>query len=119
MLNGLVGQLAALSLEQRFAPRLSISAAHRPCTPPSDCTAKPLPDQLAGLAHRVAQVVQESSDPDAIHASALIDLLYEPGVGKPLQRSISSLQMAAWLGNRPAAVLADLAADKRAERTQA
>ncbi|MBA3970226.1 MAG: hypothetical protein H0X52_09000, partial [Gemmatimonadetes bacterium] len=77
-----------------------------------------MPDQLAGLAHRVAQVVQESSDPDAIHASALIDLLYEPGVGKPLQRSISSLQMAAWLGNRPAAVLADLAAAYliRAER---
>jgi CHAT domain-containing protein len=53
-----------------------------------------------------------------MHAAALIDLLYEGGVGKSLQRAISSLQTAARLSDRPAPVLADLAAAYlvRAER---
>ncbi|HEV2736031.1 MAG TPA: CHAT domain-containing protein, partial [Longimicrobiaceae bacterium] len=53
-----------------------------------------------------------------MHAAALIDLLYERGVGKPLQRSINSLQVVRRLTTRPAPVLSDLAAAYliRAER---
>lgn len=45
-----------------------------------------------------------------MHASALVDLLYAADGGKSLQRSISLLQTAARLTDRPAPVLADLAA---------
>jgi CHAT domain-containing protein len=56
-----------------------------------------------------------------MHAAALIDLLFENAAGKSLQRSISSLQMAERLADRPAPVLADLAAAYlvRAERNGA
>jgi CHAT domain-containing protein/tetratricopeptide (TPR) repeat protein len=72
-------------------------------------------DRVAGIAARAAR---HRSDPHALHAGALIDLLYEPGTGKPLHRSISLLQTAARLTDRPGPVLADLAAAYlvRAER---
>lgn len=55
-----------------------------------------------------------------MQAAALSDLLYGPGDGKSLQQAISSLQTAARLAERPAPVLADLAAAYivRAERAQ-
>ena len=53
-----------------------------------------------------------------MHAAALIDLLYGSDAGKSLQRAISSVQTAARLADRPAPMLADLAAAYlvRAER---
>jgi CHAT domain-containing protein len=63
--------------------------------------------------------MRKGIDPTALHTAALVDLLYEEGGGKSLQRAISSLQTAAQLADRPAPVLADLAAAYivRAERT--
>ncbi|MFL5539200.1 MAG: CHAT domain-containing protein [Longimicrobiaceae bacterium] len=61
------------------------------------------------LAARVAREARTSGDPDALHLSALVDLFTDPGVGKPLQRALSSLQTTATLSSHPAPVLADLA----------
>jgi CHAT domain-containing protein/tetratricopeptide (TPR) repeat protein len=50
------------------------------------------------------------ADPDALHAVAIAELLLGAGSGKSVQRSISLLQSAARLSDRPTPVLADLAA---------
>ena len=62
--------------------------------------------RLAAIAGRAAH---ERENPEAIWTLALVDLLTD-SAGKSLQRSISSLRAAANLTERPAAVLADLAA---------
>jgi CHAT domain-containing protein len=56
--------------------------------------------------------------PDALHASALFDLLWADDEGTSLRRSIQYLQTAARLDPRPAPILADLSAAHlvRAER---
>lgn len=75
-------------------------------------------EHLSEISTRAAQSTRLGADPDAMRAAALIDLLYEPGPGKSLQRSISFLQAAARLTSRRSEVLADLAAAYlvRAER---
>ena len=71
-------------------------------------------------AARAAREARSSGEPEALHLSALADLASEPGLGKPLQRAISSLQTTATLSSHPAPVLADLAGAYlvRAERAR-
>jgi CHAT domain-containing protein len=128
------GLLAELAREvpsaPAIAPRLSISGPRPPCTPPqadaegprTPCPAakaRPRPERIARIAARAAQGVRTGTDAGAIHTTALIDLLFEGGGGKSLDRAISSLRTAAELSDHPAPVLADLAAAYlvRAERT--
>ena len=59
---------------------------------------------------RAAREVRESGSPQALHASALIDLAWSDTAGIPLDRSISYLQTAARVSERPGAALTDLAA---------
>jgi CHAT domain-containing protein/tetratricopeptide (TPR) repeat protein len=73
--------------------------------------------RLAALASRAASA---SSDPDTLHAIALVDLLWADTAGTSLNRSITYLETAARLSDHPAPVFTDLAAAHlvRAERTQ-
>jgi hypothetical protein len=122
----LVGELALETKGvRRVTPRLSISPDEPSCTGPesgSACavsaTAPPLSEEITSIGVRASRAMRTSGDPDALHAAALIDLLYDDKPGKSLQRSISTLQTAVRLANRPAPVLADLAAAYliRAER---
>lgn len=125
--RGLMGELAReLDGAIPIAPRLSISAPGGPCIRGTDDEANARcadasaesAKRIAAIAVRAEQAVREGADPQAMHAAALIDLLYDGGGGKSLGRSISSLQTAARLSEQPAGVLADLAAAYlvRAER---
>jgi CHAT domain-containing protein len=128
--KGLLGELAReLDAAQAISPRLSIGRAEPPCIAEEiraagdrrSCAPRPRAyssGRIAAIAARAQRAVRDSTDPQAMHAAALIDLLYEPGAGKPLERAISSLQAVARLAERPAPVLADLAAAYlvRAER---
>ena len=134
--EGLVGELARLRLERRIGPRLSISSpgSYVPCSllPPPDSGTVPVTrcspskssrsvsERIARISERASKAVRDSVDPDALHAAALIDLLWSDGAGNSLQRSISYLQSAARLTDRPGPVLADLSAALlvRAERMQ-
>jgi CHAT domain-containing protein/tetratricopeptide (TPR) repeat protein len=134
--EGLVGELARLRLERRIGPRLSISSdgGYAPCSllPPPDSGTVPVTrcspskssrsvsERIARISARASKAVRDSVDPDALHAAALIDLLWSDGAGNSLQRSISYLQSAARLTDRPGPVLADLSAALlvRAERMQ-
>lgn len=128
------GLLADLAREihsaPAIAPRLSISGPRPPCIP-SESLAPGGPRtpcaatgagansaRIARISARAAQGIRQSSDVNAIRTAALIDLLFESGGGKSLQRPISSLRTAARLSEHPAPVLADLAAAYlvRAER---
>jgi CHAT domain-containing protein len=70
------------------------------------------------VAARASQAARASVAPDALHASALVDLLWADDEGTSLRRSIQYLQTAARLDSRPAPILADLSAAHlvRAER---
>jgi CHAT domain-containing protein len=128
--DGLVGELAQLALDADFGPRLSISP-HRPCAPRllaaprrgSDCPAAgggPL-SPLVDIAQRAAEANRIRTDPDAVHATALIDLLADRGSGRSLERSIEWLQTAAAMDIGSSGPRADLAAAYlvRAERAPA
>jgi CHAT domain-containing protein len=127
--RGLLRELAReMHLAPSLTPRLSISPDNRRCTPDAgsrpgcapSATAPRRSDRIAGIAARASHAIRERDDPDALHAAALIDLLYESGAGKSLQRTISSLQTAARLAEQPAPALADVAAAYlvRAERAR-
>jgi CHAT domain-containing protein/tetratricopeptide (TPR) repeat protein len=118
------------ALVRTFAPRLSHQVSFRKCVarpapgstiPRAECDGDLAPPQtILELSMRAAREVRESGSPQALHASALIDLVWSDTAGIPLDRSISYLQTAARLSERPGAVLADLAAAHlvRAGRTQ-
>lgn len=121
--SGLLRQLAReMEAAPAVEPRLSIASAPRPCTregaPVASafggrCAAVPAAapsSRITDIGARAAQRIRGGTDAEALHAAALIDLLYGGGEGKSLQQSISSLQTAARLSERPAPVLADLAA---------
>jgi len=130
--EGLPAALAReLTLVPGIGPRLSIGAAYRACSPAQPgavsafrggCTTfAAAAARTEGVAEVAVKAARARLDPGAMHAAALIDLLYEPGLGKSLHRSISSLHAAARQAERPAPVLADLAAAYlvRAERARA
>lgn len=132
--RGLLGELAReLDRVPLIAPRLSISSEQPSCIPTQvqapawsrvGCAAAPTSrrrsSRIAAIVARAGHAVRDRADPHAMHAAALIDLLYETEAGKSLQRSISSLQTAARLSERPAPPLADVAAAYlvRAERAR-
>jgi CHAT domain-containing protein len=130
-LSPLLRDLARGAGEYRsIAPRLSISRGYTSCRetpPPADgtvtrtlCPAVPAEVASSRAVRRVSAAAGEAGvEPDALHAGALIDVLWG-GTGKTLDRAIQSLHTAARLSDRPAPLLADLAAAYllRAERMQ-
>jgi CHAT domain-containing protein len=66
--------------------------------------------RILDLAGRASDYIRASADPDALRASALIDLLWSPDEGNSVSRSISQLSMATRLTNDAAPALSDLAA---------
>jgi CHAT domain-containing protein len=128
------GLVAALAREvsdlDGVSPRLSIAGGYRPCRarpaaepgmPDTGCATparwRPSP-RIHAIAARAARAVRERSDPGAMHAAALIDLLAEPGMGNALERTIQGLWTVGRTSPRPAAAWADLSAAYlvRAER---
>ncbi|HEY0019452.1 MAG TPA: CHAT domain-containing protein [Longimicrobium sp.] len=118
---------------RRVGPMLTISPVYAKCSslpdtlgiiPRNSCPTSNLSrrtrERIAGIATRASAVAQRSADPDALHALALIDLLFARGEGNALNRSISNMQKAARLSEAPERPLADLAAALliRAEQTQ-
>lgn len=128
--RGLLTQLAGLGWDPAAAPRLSISPEKRPCSVPAPVATlfrtrcgnapagRPRPALVDRVARRATRAVGGGVEPGAMHAAALVHLLYGVERGKSLHASISSLRVAAWRADRPAPVLADLAAAYlvRAER---
>lgn len=125
--------LASLSdarLPRPFAARLSIATAYRPCTPAPPAAGSTVPAEACGPAAgpppRVLEASERASgaarggvDPGALHAAGVMDLLWGREGGNSLDGTLSLLGHAAQLSERPAPVLADLAAARlvRAERT--
>ena len=130
--GGALGELGRSgALVRTFAPRLSQQVSFRKCparpapgatVPRAECGGDPVsrPAAVFELSMRAAREVRESASPQALHASALIDLVWSDTAGIPLDRSITSLQTAARVSDQPGAALADLAAAHlvRAGRTQ-
>jgi len=101
---------------------LSIVGPHRRCTqgtsapsgiPRTQCDARPstkLATRATELAARLSLSDSTAANSDALHALALIDLIWVPEGGNALGRSIHVLRSAARLSDQPAPILADLAA---------
>ena len=131
--GGLVAELARAGVERTIQPRLSIPVAYRPCVnavppggtmPRAECGAaaagRSSSPPLLDLAQRASAQVHTEADPSALHAAALIDLLWTPDQGIPIERSVAYLRTASRLAERRAPILADLSAALlvRAERDQ-
>ncbi|HEU4457244.1 MAG TPA: CHAT domain-containing protein, partial [Longimicrobium sp.] len=128
---GFLAAMARLDAPRTVAPRLSTGGEYRRCAervppggtvPRADCGPAEWisSDRAISLATRAARAAETTGDLEARRAVALLDLLGNVEVGKRLQGAIASLETAARLADRPAPVLADLAAAYivRAERTQ-
>src|SRR5262245_24131985 len=115
--------LSRVEMTRTIEPRLSITTAYRPCSsavptggtvPRADCKAarEDLAPSSAVLdvAQRASALIGANADPNALHAAALIDLIWAGEGGIPLERSVSYLRTASRLAGRNAAVYADLAA---------
>lgn len=99
--------------------RVSIVSAYRACTPAADpdvpgtvcrpAEGRPSRRTLSVI-RRAAQAARAGADPQALHAAALALMLFPSPGGNHLDESISYLQTASRLADRPAPVLADLAA---------
>jgi CHAT domain-containing protein/tetratricopeptide (TPR) repeat protein len=115
--DNLVGALAGMRLPRSIAAQLSIPTAYARCDsaaagacphqPPSDGA---LLARVATIGARAVDRLHERYDPDAVHAAALIDLLWGDTTGNSLRRTISSLRLAAQVSTHPAPLLTDLAA---------
>lgn len=120
----LLRALAALPNRQRTTlARLSVPVEYRPCeaiTAPDDTAHGPRcgaheADQspssaVLEIAARASAAVRMHPDADALHAAALIDMVWASTSGNAIERSISYLEAAARLTKRPTDVLADLGA---------
>lgn len=87
--GGLLGELARARMSRMIAPRLSIPTEHRPCSlrapadgtiPQASCEAAAVATvpsrRILDLSTRAFAAVQAKVDPEALHAVALIDLLW-------------------------------------------
>lgn len=99
--------------------RVSIVSGYRQCTPAADPNAsgivcgapEGMPSRRAlSVIRRAAQAARAGADPQALHAAALALMLFPSPSGNHLDESILYLQTASRLTDRPAPVLADLAA---------
>ena len=128
--GALVAQLAEIPPTRDMDARLSVGTMYAPCldavstqaTSDRLChqTTAFVPDsRLRALAERIARTLQQSPNADALHAAALIDLMWPSDAEKSADRSISYLRRAAALSRAPAPVLSDLSAALmvRAQRT--
>lgn len=102
--------------------RLSVVSGLRPCTPKeSGCVGAPARPSKHALAviRRAVEAARAGVDADALHAAGAAILVYSGDAGNSLDQAISYLQSASRLTERPAPVLADLAAAhlKRARAT--
>lgn len=117
--GGSPGLLAELTRETRdqgvSGMRLSIVSSFRACgNDPADAACG-VGERMASrrelaLIRRVNEAARTGADPEAMHVAALAMMLYPTSGGNHLDRSISYLQSASRLTERPAPVLADLAA---------
>lgn len=129
----ILGELEGARVPRTFGPRLSVTTAYRTCAlnPAPEGTIPVVrcdqsaedavpPERVLRLASLAARAAPLTSDPDTLHAIALVDLLWADAAGKSLSRSISYLETAARLSDDPAPIFMDLAAAHlvRAERTQ-
>jgi CHAT domain-containing protein len=131
--DGLLGELAReMDGMLAITPRLSVSGAGPLCIPAESPVRRDRTPCVEGsrtrpssrvvaIAARARRAVGDGDDPQAMHAAALIDLLYGSDGDRSFQRAISSLQTAARLAHRPAPILADMAAAYliRGERARA
>jgi CHAT domain-containing protein len=118
-------ELAAARPARVHAPLFSIPVEHRPCSPlppktgetvPRDaCAAEAGLTGLEGLAR-----AGESSDPDSLHASALLAIVDEDATEQTASAAITRLGKALRLSRRSVALLVDLSGAHlvRAQRTQ-
>lgn len=104
-------------LPRRWAPRLSVPTADSPCgrlDSPTElrCSGAhaALPPRVIEVARRAAAAARREVGADALHATALVDLVAADTAGNTLERSISHLEMASRLAPRSASVLTDLSA---------
>jgi CHAT domain-containing protein len=118
--RGMVAELArVVGPAPTLGPRLSIAREPSGCASEAGCRETGTPSRRVNtVAARASQAARASVAPDALHASALVDLLWADDEGTSLRRSIQYLQTAARLDPRPAPILADLSAAHlvRAER---
>jgi tetratricopeptide (TPR) repeat protein len=118
--RGMVAELArAVGPAPTVGPRLSIAREPSECASEAGCRETGTPSRrVSDVAGRASRAAMASVAPDALHASALVDLLWADEAGTSLRRSIQYLQTAARLDPRPAPILADLSAAHlvRAER---
>lgn len=100
--------------------RLSVLPGFRACAA-GECAATRPDRRVLALFREAEAAAREGTDPSALHAAALAGLLFPPSAGNPLDESISYLQSAAAMSERPAPALADLAGAHllRAERLRA
>ena len=120
--RGLIGELARTRPARAAGAQLSIATTYQRCpaqVPPDGTIAQArcpgasgerAPSAALDIAQRASAAVHAGVDADGMHAAALIDLLWADSAGKSLARSISYLQAAARLSDRPVPVLVDLAA---------
>lgn len=127
--RSLVEELARVAPARSIAGRLSIPLGYRPCPVRlpaegsvlrADCPAQAGGADAGMVAARALDSLRAGADPALMHAVGMNELLWARGAGKRLDQSIWYLESAARLSERPAPVLADLAAAYlvRAERTQ-
>lgn len=95
--------------------RLSIVSGFRSCgrdAAASVCApgARAPSRRTLGIVRRVSDAARAGADPEALHAAALAIMLFSSSGGNHLDQSISYLQSASRLSDRPAPVLADLSA---------
>lgn len=127
-----LGELARLVGARTVAPQLSIHTPYGRCpeSAPPEGTIPRARCTGAGARAPAGQALRFRTPPgsgpgsedraDSLHADALVDLVWADSAGISLSRSISSLQSASRLADRPAGVLVDLSAAYlvRAERAQ-
>ncbi len=128
--SDLVTRLARLNLARKVEPRLSVPTTFTACVATRqsdegvrfDCSrgGRDLrtPSAVLQLARQAASRVQSDLDPAAMHAAALVDLMWASAGGIPLERSVSYLRTVTDLLDRPVGAFVDLAAALlvRAER---
>jgi CHAT domain-containing protein/tetratricopeptide (TPR) repeat protein len=92
-------------------PMLSLLEREKGCAASASAAANPLPAwEVARMRRRTRDALRRRMDADALHADALVDLLWSGGQVIALDRSISSLQRASELSGTSVPVLTDWAA---------
>ena len=125
----LLATLSRAVPQRSTVPRLSITVDYQACRestadtaaiPRTTCKPPTVTPSLLRLAARASAGVHDRLDSDALHAAALLDVIWGDSVRSSRSQPVAYLHAAAEVAARPAAVLSDLAATHliRAERTQ-